>query len=602
MLILVAGTVSAQVGTGTFRVDGVSGIDSAGCGGEQTPCKSIQQAVNLASTGETILVAAGTYTYDASLNLNCLNFTAVVCVKSKEVSIFGGFGGGDWQNPDPVNNLTVIDGEDTNQGVHVRDVGTTTSLRLEGFTVTHGRDQGATSGSATDTAGRGGGLASYNARVELRDLIFSGNYAIGGNTNLSAGGGGQGGGVYLHTAAGVSVLERITFNDNHALGGSGVEKGGWGMGGGLWTYKSEVSLTDVVVTNNVATAGSTNGSGIYQGQKSDAQGGGVAFHVDTTATVNGLTATGNTANGGHAPNGSAGGAFGGGVYTELAINVVLNDIDVRDNISQGGDGVTGGLGGGGGIFNHVTSMTIERARIIANQALGGVGTTKQGNAGGGGVWFNTPTTYSIGAAAVVTNAIVADNLAQLGTGSGGSGGGGGFYFYRVNGVLSHCTFARNQLGSETMQGLAMSLLDIDPIQVDIDYTIIADHSGVVPATPALKVQAGSTANLNRVLFANNDLDTNDGLYGAGTINGLASSVYATSAGFFSPGAPDYDYHIVYSSAARDEATGSTESVDFEGQLRDDGYPDIGADEEGPTAIFADGFESGDLSAWSVSVT
>jgi hypothetical protein len=595
--MLLTGPVLAQVGTGTFRVDGVSGTNSAGCGDEQLPCQSIQQAVNLASDGDAIKVAAGTYTYDASLNLNCLNFTAVVCVKNKHLSIFGGFGGGDWQNPDPVTNLTVIDGEDTNQGVHVR---LDASLVLEGFTVTKGRNQGAANESAF-----GGGLASYNAQVELRDLIFSNNYAIGGDTNQNArGGGGIGGGVMLHTAAGVSVLERVVFDGNHAESGDGVEVGGWAIGGGLYTYQCEVSLSDVTFTNNMAIAGSTTGDGIDNGLLADAQGGAVAFHQGTTATVNGLTSIGNTSIGGDAPNGSAGGGYGAGVYCEKATSVTLNDIEVRDNLSRGGDGDTGGLGAGGGIFDGTTPITINRAQIIANQALGGAGTTKQGSAGGGGIYFNVPASASPVAAAVVTNAIVADNLAQLGAGSGAAGGGGGFFFSRVDGVLSHCTFARNQLGATPMEGLAISLVTqgSDSVEVDISYTIIADHSGINAGTPALKVQELSTANLNQGLFANNDLDTNDGLFGAGTITGLGTMISASSAGFFSPGDPDYDYHIVYSSPAKDEATGSTMTVDFESQVRDDGTPDIGADEEGPTAIFADGFESGNTSAWSFAVS
>jgi hypothetical protein len=58
-----------------------------------------------------------------------------------------------------------------------------------------------------------------------------------------------------------------------------------------------------------------------------------------------------------------------------------------------------------------------------------------------------------------------------------------------------------------------------------------------------------------------------------------------SADFISPGAPDYDYHILGSSAARDQATGSTVIVDIDGESRTlFGEHDIGADEYAPIIL------------------
>ncbi len=76
---------------------------------------------------------------------------------------------------------------------------------------------------------------------------------------------------------------------------------------------------------------------------------------------------------------------------------------------------------------------------------------------------------------------------------------------------------------------------------------------------------------------------------------------APSAGFFSPGAPDYDYHLIEISPAVDQAIGSTTPDDIDGETRGQA-PDIGADERtGPAeALFWDGFETGDLRRWSSS--
>jgi hypothetical protein len=54
---------------------------------------------------------------------------------------------------------------------------------------------------------------------------------------------------------------------------------------------------------------------------------------------------------------------------------------------------------------------------------------------------------------------------------------------------------------------------------------------------------------------------------------------ASSAGFVSPGSPNYDYHITPSSWAVDQAIGSTTPSDIDGQTRPYGtISDIGADE------------------------
>jgi Protein of unknown function (DUF1565) len=60
---LVAGlmTLPAHASPGDLYVDGTLGADSPTCGAMSSPCRSIQQAINNASAGDTIHVAAGTY-------------------------------------------------------------------------------------------------------------------------------------------------------------------------------------------------------------------------------------------------------------------------------------------------------------------------------------------------------------------------------------------------------------------------------------------------------------------------------------------------------------------------------------------------------------
>ena len=58
--ILAFGAPAAYAAT-TLYVDASTGLDSGTCGAQVSPCQTIQQAVDNASSGDTIVVAAGTY-------------------------------------------------------------------------------------------------------------------------------------------------------------------------------------------------------------------------------------------------------------------------------------------------------------------------------------------------------------------------------------------------------------------------------------------------------------------------------------------------------------------------------------------------------------
>ena len=87
---------------------------------------------------------------------------------------------------------------------------------------------------------------------------------------------------------------------------------------------------------------------------------------------------------------------------------------------------------------------------------------------------------------------------------------------------------------------------------------------------------------------------------AGTLNGNLTN--AAESWFVNPSSADL--HLVASAVqAIDQATTTPEVTDdYDGRPRPIGpHPDIGADEFDPDWVFADGFESGDTSAWSVCV-
>ena len=197
-----------------------------------------------------------------------------------------------------------------------------------------------------------------------------------------------------------------------------------------------------------------------------------------------------------------------------------------------------------------------------------------GAAGGGGIYISRFT--NSGAASIIVNTIIANNATQQGSGASAGGGGGGIWAQGpVN--LTHVTLAENSAGAG-MLGSAMIVNDFGsptPATTNLSYSIVANHTG---SSAAIVVEGGNTLSLSRGLWAANS--TNTGTFGgAATINGAASMLSAGSAGFVSPGAPSYDYHIANGSPALDQATSSQTSTDIDGVNRPQGQaPDIGADE------------------------
>ena len=286
----------------TLRVDRTTGADGAACGSAQTPCASIQQAVNLASSGDTILVAEGTYTYDAARD-PCISETGVVCIVGKHLSLFGGYPHGDWSARDPAANPTVIDGETAHRGVLAQRASPgspSASLRLEGFTLTRGLAQGSTSAPEDR---RGGGLkAGLLDSVVLRDVVFDSNVAAGADTASNDGGNGAGGGASISSSPDLprveATLDRLTFANNQALGAQGPSRGGLALGGGLFVDHANLQGSDLVFENNSAEAGTSVGTGLSGGLTADALGGGMAILSDTDASIDRFTAVGNSTTGG----------------------------------------------------------------------------------------------------------------------------------------------------------------------------------------------------------------------------------------------------------------------------------------------------------------
>lgn len=554
----------------TIRVSANSGNDTDSCGGEAEPCRTLNYAVfNRSAVGDdvTILVAAGTYRRTES---PC-NRSAVVCVQSRTVTLLGGYADGNWQTSDPVTNQTVIDGESAYMGVYLQGfdvdrVNPSVHFKMSGFTVQNGWAQGASSGSEVDVTAFGAGLFADFAYVELSNLNFQNNQVQGGSTAQDAGGASAGGGIALRgsgTTEKRSLLDNITFTDNRSRGGDGAVRGGIAFGGGLYIVDSAILGSSLRFQSNSAIAGNSVGNGVFQGEDAGSQGGAISVQIGSDAIFENITAVDNLSQGGDAAF-DGGGGGGGAILAELATLTVRNSI-LRDNIAKGASGAEGGLGAGGALFGINSNITLDRVSMINNKAIGGPGSSKVGAAGGGAAYIaHFRDSYSF----VVNNSVIANNYIEQGTGGSPVGGGGGaLWLQGVNAQVSHSTFVGNSVGPGlgAPAVIAFGLGTSQATNVSLLYNIFADHSQDV----ALALIAPASMTLTRNLFANNNQDV-----GAG-IAGNETSLTALSVGFMAPSAPNYDFHIDPSSPAVDQATGSSEQIDRDGESRVD-VPDIGA--------------------------
>lgn len=587
-----------RIEAATLHVDSadVDAENSATCGSQATPCLDVQQAVNNASSGDTLLVATGTYTYVGSLEpADCSQTTGVVCIVDKELTLEGGFASGVWTDPDPVANLTVIDGLNSRRGVLVtrRHLGSPpTSLVMSGFTVTRGlADSSPTDGSDAFGGGLNAVLTDF---VVLRDMIFSLNVARGAD-NDPAGGRGGGGGAAIRGDPALrftATLERVTFDQNLAMGGGGNVRGGIGVGGGLLSnFGTSLTATDLTFTNNRAEGADSTGIGLSGGFRADSLGGGIAILAIPQTAFTDITAHDNESMGGDASGtgGNGGAAFAGAIYLESTVGTV-RDSDLRGNEALGGNALngtpgqqaTGGLAAGGAIMTFDSEVTLDEVQVIDNLAESGDGPASasngvRGQAGGGGAYLERA---GIAAGAQlgpfsILNSVFADNSVELGSGSGASGGGGGLFALGSSGTVTHTTFAQNTFNSLLLAGLGTVAVNngAQVAGIDIDYSIFSDHTS--QNLPTVHVIAGSTIDFlsRRSLFANNNMNTG----GTGTITGDGNLLTAASADYVSPGSPSFDYHLAIGSAAIGEATGSAQATDFDGQMRS-GVRDLGADE------------------------
>jgi parallel beta-helix repeat protein len=399
----------------TYRyVLGNGGANTGSCTSPNTPCKSIQYALDQASTGDIIRVAKGNspITYGETVSID------------KSVTLEGGWGavgfpgGYLWQRSSPCNpSWTTIDAGGAGRVISITG---NIAPTVDCFTITGGdaAGLGGDPGTTVDNDA-GGGIYSSDAAPIIINNVITGNYGCD-TCPVSYG---RGGGVYLLSAPATAVIS------NNLIANNVADESTWGQGGGIMLRNSDAQVLSNTIEYNRAghSAGYGGGITVRNGEPTIADniiqrnvagpgvqglGGGIFIWSSTPATIERNRIQFNKAISGTGD--SALISRGGGIYYSgnPATTAVIRDNVLRYNLAspmapqhgEGGGMYLNGLvapsivsgnslewniaghnhdGKGGGIYANSSEVTIEDNDLFDNSATWG-----GDNGSGGGIYVN----------------------------------------------------------------------------------------------------------------------------------------------------------------------------------------------------------------------
>ncbi len=378
-------------------------------------CPTIKAGIDSAGVGDTVLVAAGTYTGAGNKNLD---FGGTDLVLLSEAG------------PE----LTVIDCEGSGRGFYFHS-GENVAAVVEGFTVTNGEVGIGIGGGmycsgssptvrgcifSVNTANYGGGMGCDDSSPTVSGCTFSENTAEYGLTEPG------GGGMYCGSYSSPTV-SNCTFSGN-----SGNQSGG---GMDCYYYSSPTVSNCTFIGNSAGSGGGmycwVGSSPIvsnctFSGNSATVFGGGGMYFYDDSATVSNCTFSGN------------GAGWGGGIHCYESSLDISNCTFVGNSADYGG-----------GMWCNMGSPTVSSCTFSENSAL---------RVGGGMYWGGPP--YPL-----IENTIIAGSVAGEAvwceSGSAATltccdvyGNAGGDYVgciadqYGINGNFSACPSFCNVAGGD----------------------------------------------------------------------------------------------------------------------------------------------------------
>jgi predicted outer membrane repeat protein len=576
--------------------------------------RSIQACIDAANDGDTILIAAGTYTESLTL--------------SKPVSLTG-------ENRD----TTIIHAVEGQRVLTVTGATISNSVVISGLMFTEGNLSGES--YCSEYCG-GGMLVTDRAQLTIQNVIFS------NNTTSGAGGGIYDGSIYGGGTTAVTLIDSQFISNSADLGGGGlavsdtdvtlvnthfISNTAIGEGGGV-----RVNTTDTIrisggrFERNTATNG---GGGVYAGfamitstefisNTAFGDGGGIYIYEAATVTNS------------HFENNVALGDYGGAIETPFgtlvisqthfisntsnnsggafhAAQAVIHNSRFERNSARLGNGaiLVGELtlsdgqfvdnrclasnceAGALGVWPGSDTPVIAGTTFIGNVALGRAGaiyaiepviisntqfiSNSSGTNGGGlfadngvtltNVDFISNTALQYGGGAYIASTAILTNVQFISNTASGTGGG----LYSIgNSHVTNVLFTNNRAN---LDGAALALYGNG--RNDLLYTTIADTVNNPRAAIAV---VSSTLGITDTIIANHAVaisNTNGAIYEDYNhiFNTITNTVGMTSGGHSLIGDPKFadplngDYHLQLGSAAIDHSIDAGVYTDLDGNPR-----------------------------------
>ncbi len=340
-------SVAAPAATLQVDADGLAGF------------KTIQDAVEAARDGDTIVLNPGTYAGPGNCDID---------LQGKAVAITGA----DPLDPNIVE-TTVIDcggtAKEPHRGFYVANCN---GAAISGLTIVNGLapaggavfclnsmltltrcrilDNAALAGdeNADVNGGPGGGLYGEGSLIEVVGCLIANNVAGDGaaSADRQGGAGGSGGGIYSVDST-LAVLASTITGNAAGNGGPGTANGQGGHGGGL--YADMVAVERSIITGNTAGNGADSDRGLKDTGGQGGDGGGV--YCDSLEITNSLVAGNQSGKGGAADllgsgvHGSGGGIWCYSGFVNLC-TVVDNVVHESDSDIKSPSAPSVGLGAG----------------------------------------------------------------------------------------------------------------------------------------------------------------------------------------------------------------------------------------------------------------
>jgi hypothetical protein len=222
LILFAVPTASAST---TWYVNGVSGSDSNNCTSPTTPCKTIGRAISLATSGDTVKVAATTYTENLTINI-------IVKVIGSGAS------------------STIIDGGGVGTVVTISN--TTAHVTLSSLAIRNGQ---ATSVSVRQRPSGGGGGINNSGTLTLTNSTVSGNLVLAPCIHSFVfceirAGTASGGGIYN---SGALIISNSIISGNEAVSSCPAESrltGCSAFGGGIYNQGTLMTINNTNITGN----------------------------------------------------------------------------------------------------------------------------------------------------------------------------------------------------------------------------------------------------------------------------------------------------------------------------------------------------------------